>query len=590
MKKTCVAMMSLLAGVLLLTASPVWSVELLTNGNFEVVGEPPGWSLAEFPSSGSEQFNTASQIGFADIGTGELGLWLMPFAGGAMPPGTLVNAVLSQTVPAVAGEGYSFSGWSLWELFYAGGVDILDPNAPLGAVPSPTRTEMELAFLDAAGSVIGTPHLLDLRTVQNNFGIWLQQDFDTLLGNGSPLVAPAGTVSARVTASMLDGAYNAPEGGGPQSAFFDDFSLVAASDTNTQLLANAGLDIAPPKFPGWDLLESPEGVNTAIREAQPYTQNTNTSGVAGVFLRPWANGGLVEDPNDAILSQTVDGDAGREYTFTGWSKFEGNYAGGVDTLDSMSPNGPVASPTQTIMELAFLDGTGVEIGTPITLDLRADREAQSGGTANDNVWYQHSIAATAPDGTAQVRVTGAMLDGVFNVDSGQSAFFDDFSLMDTTTGGVDGDFNGDGNWNCADINALTAAIASGSTDLSFDMNGDGSITSADITEASVGWLAVGGANNPAATGGNPFISGDADLSGAVDVSDFNIWNSNKFTANAAWCAGDFNADGSVDVSDFNVWNGTKFSSSTAAVPEPAACVLLTWLAVVAVACRRRHRR
>ena len=112
-----------------------------------------------------------------------------------------------------------------------------------------------------------------------------------------------------------------------------------------------------------------------------------------------------------------------------------------------------------------------------------------------------------------------------------------------------------------DIDALTAEIASGANSAAFDMNGDGVVTLADITEANVGWLAVGGAQNPADTGGNPFLSGDANLDGVVDVSDFNTWNGNKFTSVAAWSLGDFNADGSIDTSDFNIWNANKFSSS-----------------------------
>jgi hypothetical protein len=75
------------------------------------------------------------------------------------------------------------------------------------------------------------------------------------------------------------------------------------------------------------------------------------------------------------------------------------------------------------------------------------------------------------------------------------------------------------------------------------------------------WLVEGGAQNPAQTGGNPFLLGDANLDGFVDGSDFGIWNANKFTANAAWCSGDFSADGFVDGSDFGVWNSNKFTSS-----------------------------
>ncbi|MEM7316150.1 MAG: PEP-CTERM sorting domain-containing protein, partial [Planctomycetota bacterium] len=146
----------------------------------------------------------------------------------------------------------------------------------------------------------------------------------------------------------------------------------------------------------------------------------------------------------------------------------------------------------------------------------------------------------------------------------------------SATMGVTGDFNQDGAWDCDDINALTTAIAGGSTDLSFDMNGDGAVTIDDIAGAGTGWLAVGGSNNPAETGGNPFLGGDANLDGVVDVSDFGVWNSAKFTQNSNWCGGDFNADGVVDVSDFGTWNANKFTSSStpAAVPEPAAFGML----------------
>ncbi len=162
---------------------------------------------------------------------------------------------------------------------------------------------------------------------------------------------------------------------------------------------------------------------------------------------------------------------------------------------------------------------------------------------------------------------------------------------DETGGGVTGDFNNDGDWDCDDINALTSAIASGSDDLSFDMNGDGSVTLEDVTDGGTGWLAVGGVNNAGATGGNPFLPGDATLDGVVDVSDFNNWNSNKFTSNSNWCDGDFNADGVVDVPDFNTWNGNKFNASydAAAVTEPSTA-LLCLLSLLCVFVGRRSRR
>jgi hypothetical protein len=141
---------------------------------------------------------------------------------------------------------------------------------------------------------------------------------------------------------------------------------------------------------------------------------------------------------------------------------------------------------------------------------------------------------------------------------------------------VAGDFNMDNRWDCADIDALVAAIAAGSTDLQFDMNGDGSIDLDDVTDPGTGWLAVGGANVPGTPSGNPYLVGDATLDGVVDGLDFIEWNGNKFTATPEWCGGDFNADGIVDGLDFIEWNTNKFTSSdahAAAVPEPSAAVL-----------------
>ena len=86
------------------------------------------------------------------------------------------------------------------------------------------------------------------------------------------------------------------------------------------------------------------------------------------------------------------------------------------------------------------------------------------------------------------------------------------------------------------------------------------------------------------------LPGDANLDGAVDVGDFNLWNRYKFDSgdpHVTWGKGDFNRDGVVDVADFNIWNANKFqSSSPLSVPEPSAYGLVM-LAVFAMICRRR---
>jgi hypothetical protein len=129
-----------------------------------------------------------------------------------------------------------------------------------------------------------------------------------------------------------------------------------------------------------------------------------------------------------------------------------------------------------------------------------------------------------------------------------------------------GDFDQDGLYACADVDELVAAVASATPDVLYDLDDDLQVDSADVSR----WRALAGAVNLPSQ--SPYPVGDANLDGVVDGSDFNIWNANKFTNQAAWCKGDFTADGIVDGSDFNAWNSHKFTTAdgAAAVPEPVA--------------------
>lgn len=142
------------------------------------------------------------------------------------------------------------------------------------------------------------------------------------------------------------------------------------------------------------------------------------------------------------------------------------------------------------------------------------------------------------------------------------------------------DFNADGYVDCADINQLTAAIATGSDQEWFDLTGDGDVTMADRDA----WLAAAGDENGLA---GAYLLGDLNLDGFVDGLDFIVWNENKFSASHAWCSGDVNVDGFVDGLDFILWNANKFQTSNggAQVPEPSAIWLC--LTVLLVAPRRR---
>jgi hypothetical protein len=198
------------------------------------------------------------------------------------------------------------------------------------------------------------------------------------------------------------------------------------------LLVNGDLEIPTIEVPNWTLQEFRTGsaaeINSVTREGFA-NQPASVAGEFGMWLRPWAAGDTSTEMVNGVISQIVPGVPSENYTFTGWSKFEQNYAGGVTTLDFFSPldpgqTGTVPSPTNTLFELAFLDGSNSVIGTPVTLDLRTAR----GPVPNNNTWLQHTLSGAAPAGTANVRVSASMINGVFNTNPSQSAFVDNFSL------------------------------------------------------------------------------------------------------------------------------------------------------------------
>ena len=219
-----------LISAIALAASSAQAQNLLGNPSLDANPDPnvSPWTLTESATGTALPAgnNVAELVDFgiadgAGMGgsrhSGPLGLWLREFEGlffpGAFPNMTPTNAILTQTVPGTAGLMYQFRGWARWEQNYSGGVTTLAAGAPGGARPSPTNTYLELAFLNAGSSVIGTPTQLNLRSVVTNGGPWAQ--------GFVAAVAPAGTASVRVTAAALDMVPNVDPG---QSAFFDDFN------------------------------------------------------------------------------------------------------------------------------------------------------------------------------------------------------------------------------------------------------------------------------------------------------------------------------------------------------------------------------
>jgi hypothetical protein len=359
----------------------------------------------------------------------------------------MTNARLFQKVPAVPGDTYTFQGTSEFEEDYSGFVTTLDASGPFGAIPSPTVTQFKMEFLNAMGNVIGSPTILDLRT---------EQTFPDFPVVHSPLVAvaPAGAQDVRVVAEALNMVYNdrADTVDNFQSAFFNDFSLTRSGDPGTPLLQNGDLNLGTPSaLDFWNRVET-ACCNNSVQSTAGFANHT-PGGTLGVWLSAfyggWTEtdgvtfvpGGNGANPVDGSISQTVAAVPGGVYNFSGWMKFEQNYSGGVDIISSAMANRTIfdgqASPTQSLITLEFLDNTGAVIQTSV-IDVKEERQALAscGGNANSQVcgpagngWTQHTFNnVVAPANAVQVRLRADMIDGVYNTDPQQSAFWDDFSL------------------------------------------------------------------------------------------------------------------------------------------------------------------
>lgn len=199
--------------------------------------------------------------------------------------------------------------------------------------------------------------------------------------------------------------------------------------TNGDLGLPAAGDVAPT---GWTLLESPSDTRdpatlTDFADHTTLPNDTNPDN-RGLWLKPF-EGNFPGFPDvltvDADLIQTVPGTPGQTYSMTGWARFEGGYAGGVDLLHPSAPRQGVPL-TDTFFAMEFLGAGDAVLPGSMVVELKAD------GQTNNNQWMQHRLTGTAPAGTLNIRVRASMVDGEFNADlspgPGQSAFVDDFEL------------------------------------------------------------------------------------------------------------------------------------------------------------------
>ncbi|MEM7314077.1 MAG: right-handed parallel beta-helix repeat-containing protein, partial [Planctomycetota bacterium] len=296
--------------------------------------------------------------------------------------------------------------------------------------------------------------------------------------------------------------------------------------------------------------EVTNGSGGGVRATRSYLTNSTVSGNSATVRGGGISGGLVSVAHSTVTNNsagiTGGGFAVNSYqpeAYVDHSIIFGNMAANDPDVSFSGPasiNYSVIGPT----DLTII-GTGNLIGvSPVLLPL-----VDNGGPTHTHALAPDSPAINAGNptpvlppeydqrGPGFARVSGGRLDiGAFEFQEPR------------------GDFNEDGVYDCLDIDALTDVLAMGLEDLRYDVTNDGVLDSADV-EA---WLAEAGSSlfGP----GVSLIPGDADLNGTVDVSDWNIWNNNKFTMNSAWCSGNFNADTVIEVSDFNVWNENKFRS------------------------------
>ena len=332
---------------------------------------------------------------------------------------------------------------------------------------------------------------------------------------------------------------------------------------------------------------------------------------AGIFLR---------DSNSVISGTTIndnvaDDDGGGLYLFSGTTEVVNSTISGNRANDDAGGIRTVSGATATILysTIAFnvadsdanSDGLGGGIQTTGTVTLEhsivANNSQATGGDANGSFDTAFNLISSVADASINnpanndrigvdpvlgmlqnnggPTATHALLAGSAAIDSGSSQLTsgvdgvpesdqrgDGFPRINGTRIDIgafetqqqnfpDCDFTQNGTCDSADIDFLINDITIGDNASIFDLTGDGLVNLADRDE----WLVQAGALN--LPSGNPYLLGDANLDGSVDVADFNRWNSNKFTNSNRWSSGDFNADGVVDVGDFNIWNSNKFQSS-----------------------------
>ena len=215
-----------------------------------------------------------------------------------------------------------------------------------------------------------------------------------------------------------------------------------------------------------------------------------------------------------------------------------------------------------------LEGPKTNDGTPVTLEM----------------WRAVTPASEFYDDTGSTSFGAPNQD--YDPATQTFTLLQDLSMLRAQVGPPlgNGDFDNDGLLTAADIDALTAQILAGSSDLAFDVNLDGTVNADDRSA----WV----------EGLKKTYFGDANLDGEFSSADLvDVLAAGEYEdampLNSGWATGDWDGDGDFTTSDFvTALSGGGYevgprAAVAAAVPEPCSAVLLA-IGLLAV-CRGRRQ-
>jgi hypothetical protein len=240
-------------------------LERLTSPGIDAAGDPVGYVQEEGPvgqNATGGGTSPADSLAFVTSSInpngnhtpgGAQGLWFRPFVNTTQfePDLPTVFGILRQDVPVTPGKDYQFSAWTVWEKEYAGGV----PGSGVDTLmtmqfydgTTPVGSEMTLDFY-AAGMRNDTDGEDSIEPED-----WRQFTMPTA-------TAPAGANLVRVSIKGLD-MFNIEAN--PQSAFFDDLSVLEIDDDPAGLVGDFNNDgaVNAADYVMWRKLE---GSNTPL--------------------------------------------------------------------------------------------------------------------------------------------------------------------------------------------------------------------------------------------------------------------------------------------------------------------------------------